>query len=287
MTEDWLSNLPRVEGAASPELRAESLKRLRQQLLQMLSKELPLFFDELDEILFAASSSDNSPQNQFDYFQAMGKLRKSKRETLPRIIDAFKERYDQLILINEDVPATRRGGSVELEVLDEDVLEDMIALDNLVSRAVDASQPTLAYLTRRLEYLVGWTVSLSDNPFIPEAICESFLAQLTKIAITQAARNTCVEQFSKWLHRVWPQVVADCNRTLVSLDVLPSLEASKKTIKKTATRNPATDKTTGSPSEQPRKASSDNAEGSGIPTQSTAGQTQKPESPNNSGPPIP
>lgn len=227
---DWPSELER----ASPELRGEGLSRLRALMIRTFTQRLPELFEQVDEQLFAISGHPDAQQHQFDYFHAMGLLRKAKRDVLSAIIDDFKATFDSFALPG----AAAVSQPNELEVLDESVLEEMLALEGMVSRTVEQSQPALGFLMQRVAYLVGHSVPPAHNPFSPEEFCRGFLRQIGELSLGKKPREATLVLFTRWVSGIWPKLVTECNALLTGMDVLPNLEQQKKPAKKAAPKPP-------------------------------------------------
>ncbi|MFB1485535.1 MULTISPECIES: DUF1631 family protein [unclassified Thiocapsa] len=76
----------------------------------------------------------------------------------------------------------RESGFVDLALVAESDLEEILATENLVSKAESRYRSDLMELDRRFAAVMGWgEIGLEENPFGPSALCHAFRDALTAL----------------------------------------------------------------------------------------------------------
>ncbi|UHD18221.1 DUF1631 family protein [Thiocapsa bogorovii] len=179
---------PRIQPASGPGGDALTAReRVVADCARLLGERLPslwrALFARLDDALHDLADKSTNDLSYRVYFDAREILVKQRR----RLQSDFLRRVEQGAgnLIGRDRgaefrPAHGEGAGAEsgfgdLALLAESELEEMLATENLVSKAESRYRSDLMEFDRRFAALMGWgEVGLAENPFGPSALCHAF-----------------------------------------------------------------------------------------------------------------
>ncbi len=203
---------------------AECRRILQQHLPQCFS-----FFPQLDDSLFKLAEQSRNNQQQEEYFVAMRRFRVEQ--------DNIKQSYTQLVLTDYDAfwsSATSSTSTVEdnedleLSLLQNEILEEKIALDNIVARADKTCGKALQQLEQRFSQLRGDTISRSPLSFRQ-------LAEHLQTAIQPAVKDLDIvikllayKQFEQHAIPELERLIQQLNDTLIKHHILPDLDKKKR-----------------------------------------------------------
>lgn len=207
------------------------LSELENLVADALASAFNPFFSQVDEALFDRADGARNLNEQHLFFNVLRVLRNQRDAVAGRALNLYRKSFGAL-LANDLSLSLERDGDSELALLDNHVLEEMIALDNIVSAIVAACGNELDFLTRRVEFLSGQPLRSEENPFVPEHLCEAFAAQLRHLEIETAPKLLILKCFEKYLMVLWPGLVSRCNQLLRERGVLPDLEKQKRNVVK-------------------------------------------------------
>lgn len=220
-------------GSQSPVEMTGVLKALKGVVENALPGLLGPFFTQIDEALFDRADDAKNLQEQRIFLDAMRMLRQSSQRLQPKISEKYLSCFDALLTNDLSLMLSQshnQDGS--LSIMEDHVLEDMIALDNFVTAMVAACGEDLQYLSKRLEYLLGQPIREEENPFIPALLAESFALELNGLQLDTEAKLLILKLFEEYFAKKWPQITTTCNQFLKEKGVRPDLELQKKTILK-------------------------------------------------------
>ena len=153
-------------------MRPSPLRMLRDRARLFLQERITTVLERVDETFFDLAESAENANEQTIYFDAMRLLRMKRTSLESEFIAGVSEGFDGLGS-NGPSPAADMHAS-QLQVLDNDELEEMIAFDNMVTRATEKCQPELDFVNRRLSHVMRFPVVEKRNPLCPELISEVF-----------------------------------------------------------------------------------------------------------------
>ncbi len=223
MEEGQDSRSPRRDGTGQDPRRPSPLRMLRDRARLFLQEHITTVLERVDETFFDLAENADSANEQTLYYDAMRKLR-SRRKTLEsEFLGGASEGFDSLGAADNGHWDTGIDAS-ELQVLDNDELEEMIAFDNMVSRATEACQPDLDQLNHRICHAMNFPLVEKRNPFFPELISESFVRQLRILDIRLKPKLVLLKLFERYVLREWPRYIGDSNQLLKDMGILPNLD---------------------------------------------------------------
>ena len=180
-----------------------SVDKCRQVVMRLLPPLMTGLFEKLDDSLYELADKSDSNALQTTYFDAMREMRKERA----RVEKLFNEQ----VIKNFDLFWTEgpvefqpdnSGGSFELSdemsLLDEEELEESLAISNLVSKGENRYHRELFALNERFSYLAnGVEVNDQNNPVSPAAICHQFKDLMQPIALELPVKLVIYKLFDK------------------------------------------------------------------------------------------
>ena len=158
--------------------------------MRLLGERLPslwgALFGKLDDALHDLADKSTNDLSYRVYFDAREILVKQRR----RLQSDFLRRVEQEAgdLVGRDREPehehdrARESAFGDLTLLADSELEEILAAENLVSKAESRYRSDLMELDRRFAALMGWgEVGLEENPFGPSALCHAFRDTLTAL----------------------------------------------------------------------------------------------------------
>jgi hypothetical protein len=236
-----LNKVAPEQSPASPAGRLPvALIQVRDKAAQQLKLALQGLFDNADDTLFemADRASSNAEQNAF--FEAMRDLR-LKRKTIER--GFLQKVFESFATLNqyEIGAAAPQLGNVSFESLSlvqDDVLEESVALDAMVARVVNRDGVALGHLTTRFNAVISKKLDDKSNPLGPRMLCEQFLACCEGLGVEIRVKLIILKLFEKHVLADLDQLYADANQQLVEAGVLPELKSAPP-VRRQAGRSPA------------------------------------------------
>ena len=198
--------------------------------LQPLLQEL---FDNIDDALFelADKADHNSEQNM--YFESMREVRIKRRGMELGFNREVNETFRQLVSVKSTAPQLSdqdKATSIDqLALVENDELEELVASDSMIAKATSKFALPLFHLTTRLNSLVtGVTVTDTNNPFGPSAVCRAFINVCGDLDIDIKAKLVLFKLFDRYVMNELGNVYDACNSVLIDAGILPKLDSSVK-----------------------------------------------------------
>ncbi len=203
------------------------LIRLRDLSAGALRRLLGEFFDNADDALFNMADKAGSNQEQVAYFDAMRELRlRRKHLTLSMqqwVARAFNE-------IGRFSPRPKTAGNDDfdrdaLTLVDDQTLEEQVALDNMVTKARTRYGELLKLLEYRVSHLMS-TASLPQGqmPLSPEVFCFGLGEACAELTIDIRAKLIVYKLFDKLMVARLEQFYREANEFLIRENVLPDMK---------------------------------------------------------------
>lgn len=200
---------------ALQEANSGSLRRLTEAML-----------DRADDALFDLASKAESADTQQLYFEAMRTVRLQRQ----RVQSGFSR---ALAAVFDNFSAGRPMGTSEadelaeelnLSLVDEDGMEEQLALEAMVVKAERECHHELFELTVRLASLSGRNdLDETAHPFYPGAMARAFMDALSPIGIDIKVRLILLKLFEKHVLSQAKELLKDANKVLVREGILPKI----------------------------------------------------------------
>ena len=194
-----------------------------------LGKALNGMFEKADDALFdfaekaGASSGDASQSAFFECFREMRRRKASMEESfLNGLAEAFVRWHQALDPSLARSPAAESPLSLELSLVDDDVLEEDLALDAMVARAEGALKQELHAFEQRLKAMGG--DEDRPNPLAPRVVAQAFRHALSPlVTIEPGAKLVVYKIFDREVVHHLPGLYQAANADLARAGILPTL----------------------------------------------------------------
>jgi hypothetical protein len=198
--------------------------RGRQRLMSLLYD----MFDNTDDALFelADKADNNAMQNLF--FESMREVRIKRRGIENSfglaIEEAFRLVGDQRYGDAAREPVAFASSTADtLSMVPHEDMEEIVAVDSMVSKAMSLFPRALPQLTARIDKIASSTVNEQNNPFGPVVICRGFVSSCHNLDIDIKSKLVLFKLFDKFVISRMGALLDDCNQFLVSQGVLTQL----------------------------------------------------------------
>jgi len=203
------------------------LIRLRDLSAGALRRLLGEFFDDADDALFNMADKAGSNQEQVAYFDAMRELR-LRRKHLTLSMQQWVARAFNEIGRFAPRPQSVRNDEFDrdaLTLVDDQTLEEQVALDNMVTKARSRYGELLKLLEYRVSHLMGTTSLLQGQmPISPEVFCFGLGEACAELTIDIRAKLIVYKLFDKLMVARLEQFYREANEFLIRENVLPDMK---------------------------------------------------------------
>ncbi len=211
----------------------ERFRRAVRSMQGYLQKTLPQLvqdlFDHLDDEFYAMADKSASDLLQTRYFDAMRELRKHRSSIEQQFVQgrltAFEEFWEAVPPRTEE-PGERasRLTEDELSLVEEDVLEEELAISSVVSKAENRYHRTLFALNKRFAAIHRVEeFDVASNPVGPRALVEAFSEALSVWQSETDVRLIVYKLFDRYVMAYVGGVYDELNDILVDNDILPRI----------------------------------------------------------------
>jgi hypothetical protein len=215
-----------------------ALTQVRDKAAAQLKQALQGLFDNADDALFEMADRAVSNAEQNSFFEAMRDLRLKRKNIergfLQKIFESFAVLNQYQIGKAPLLDAVSYGG---LALLQEDDLEEAVALDGMVSKVLGRDGVALGQITARLNALVSKKIDDKSNPLGPRELCAGFLDACRSLGVEIKVKLIIFKLFEKYVLCDLDQLYAEVNQLLITAGVLPELQSAPP--RRTPNRNPA------------------------------------------------
>ncbi|TFH48020.1 MAG: DUF1631 family protein, partial [Lysobacterales bacterium] len=203
------------------------LKHCRELASSTLIAALPDVMDRLDDALFELANRSANNKEQGVYFETMREVRVKRASIETEFRRFFKESVRSTIerLAGSGSGSSLSGtSSADLGLVDENDLEETLAVTNMVRKIRTSCKQVLYALERRIaELLAVDELKPEDNPFGPEAMCNAFKDACGQIDANVEVRLIILKLFDRHVGTEAEKLYADINDYLVSQGILPEI----------------------------------------------------------------
>ena len=186
-------------------------------------------FDNVDDALFdlAEKAENNAVQTQ--YFDGMRDVRKKRPMIERRFLDMMTGNFSRLAggYRHERGEGEREGradGTGELSLVDEQDLEESLAVTSMTSKAEGKLSHSLFAVNQRLTVICGGTkVDNADNPIGPAMLTRSFGEAMNELKVEVRVKLIVLKLFERYVLNGLEPLYDEISQTLASAGVLPNL----------------------------------------------------------------
>ncbi|QEY61338.1 DUF1631 domain-containing protein [Metapseudomonas lalkuanensis] len=221
-----------------------ALIQVRDKVALQLKQALQVLFDNADDTLFEMADRATSNAEQNAFFEAMRDLRLKRKSIERTFLQKVSESFSSLNQYEIGVAPKLDAVSFDsLSLVQNDELEETVALDAMVAKVVNRDGIALGHLTARFNTLVSKKIEDKSNPLGPRPLCEAFLDACRSLGVEIKVKLIILKLFEKYVLTELDQVYAEANQLLVTAGVLPDLRSAP------ARRQPERSATPGRPAQ--------------------------------------
>lgn len=208
-----------AKGTALPELVRTAKLSAEKQLEPLLSG----LFNKIDDALFALADKADNNALQSLYFEAMREIRLRKDAMLGK----FAARYHKEFLdtLQSGQAPSVEPVSLELALINDDELEESIAVRNMIAKAAEMHADALYCLSQRMGAAMhGVDIDEENNPFGPAVLCDAFRAAVHTVEMELKIKLIIYKLFDKYVVQNLAPVYEAANVVLARGGLLPHLK---------------------------------------------------------------
>ncbi len=207
----------------------ESIKRFAVKGLNDLIRVL---MESVDDSLFELSEKVENDRERNMYFEAMRELRLKRKIILEQFDEELQRNFNHLI--TQKKPVKRSDPLDELSLVDQEELEDSLAIDNMISKARPHFEDDLFAVSERLKVVLHRKKIEDDlNPLDPKAICDSFHKASSVLDTDIQVKLIFYKLFDKFVMSNLGHFYMELNDYFIQKGVLPDFKASSERLKQT------------------------------------------------------
>ncbi len=223
------------------------LRELRDMTRKSLSEKLSTVFEHVDDTFFDLADRAESNSEQTAYFDAMRMIRLERKAIEQKFSISIDQAFQQLGDVNYQGIAydSEKPGGFNLEVIENEDLEETIALDAMVSKVSQHEKHELKKIIARINFLVPAEVMANSNPLGPEIICNALNDALEPLDIDIRSKLVFFKLIDRHMIDGMGGLLKKGNEMLREMGVLPDLDKKhpmrrSQAKKAAATRRPIT-----------------------------------------------
>lgn len=204
------------------------LAAIRNLALGRMTGRLEALFENVDDALFDMAEKAESNMLQTHYFDGMRELRR-KRQLVERLFtDQIRNKFadfsrGKLKPFSEENNGP--SGDLTLSLVEDEELEESLAVSEMVHRALNRYQSALFALHERLSVSRGGAqVDDETNPLSPGHVGAAFRLAIADVAIEVPVKIIVYKLFDRYVMAGMSRVYDEVNAHLIKQGVLPNLK---------------------------------------------------------------
>ncbi|MHA6492535.1 DUF1631 domain-containing protein [Pseudomonas borbori] len=203
-----------------------ALIQVRDKAAQQLKQSLQALFDNADDTLFEMADRATSNAEQNAFFEAMRDLRLKRKSIERGFLQKIFESFANLNQYEIGKPPPLDAVSFDtLSLVQNDALEESVALDAMVAKVNSRDSLALGHLTTRINALISKKLDNKTNPLGPTLLCEIFLDSCSGLGVEIKVKLIVLKLFEKYVLSDLDQLYANANQNLISAGILPDLKS--------------------------------------------------------------
>jgi hypothetical protein len=204
------------------------VQRVREVAQSHLKGCVQNLFDHVDDALFELADKASSNLEQNVFFESMREIRIKRRAMEKSFLQHVDGNFACLIggyqnaalQASDNAPQTLDDlDTDDLSLVSKDELEELVAIDSLVSKAWAQNRNALRVVAARVNALVTVAVSEKNNPFTPRSLADSFTAASSLINVDIKAKLVLFKLFERYVMNDLAAVLNEVNQALTELGV--------------------------------------------------------------------
>jgi hypothetical protein len=207
----------------------ELVGKCRAHLAETLPRLMQELFEHVDDELYQLADKSASDVLQTRYFDAMRELRKLREPIEQAFLSGQLGHFDSFWLHpspaqSDAGEATEAAGDQELSLVEDEELEQNLAVSGMVSKAENRYHRELFALNMRFAQLVGVPdLNTRQNPVGPSALADGFRDAMRQWSGDLGVRLVIFKMFDRYVMAYAGGLYDELNDTLVDAGVLPKI----------------------------------------------------------------
>ncbi len=198
-----------------------------------------VFLGDLDDTLFNLAEQENKNIAQSEHFNIMRKLRRQQSDLENKFTQLVLNDFDDFFSasINDGSSNTSANRGRKLSILNNDDLEEEIAITRIAIKSKDVFGNEFAHLSRRFAHLIN-AKTIANNPLAAASIAGHFKEVTSPITSNPAIKLQAYQQFEQHAIDELKNLCLQLNAELIKHQILPNLAQPNRSQQKSATPSP-------------------------------------------------
>ncbi|HEY9051657.1 MAG TPA: DUF1631 family protein, partial [Gammaproteobacteria bacterium] len=185
-------------------------------------------FEKADDFLFDAANKAGNIAQQNNLFEFMNALRAQKQAIEKGFVNELNYYLKPIAKCKELPKKKQHKKSEELGLIDQDEMDQMVALTTISSKAAMDMREALSHLDARLEHLgVLNTAIFHDKALDPKIVCEALQEALEFTDFSKDNKLILYKIFDQEVVRKLKELYKELNQLMIDEGILPQIELSK------------------------------------------------------------
>lgn len=210
------------------------LRELKSLTKKVLSQHLSTVFEHVDDAFFDLADRAESNSEQTSYFDAMRMIRLERKAIEQKFSISMDKAFLRLGDVNylgiayDSSYDPEKTDSCNLEVVENEDLEETIALGAMVSKVSQHEKYELKKIIARINFMVPADVVANSNPLGPEIICNALNDALELLEVDIRSRLVFFKLIDRHIIDGMGELLKAANEMLREMGVLPDLDKKQK-----------------------------------------------------------
>ncbi len=199
------------------------VQRIREIAQTHLKGSIQNLFDHVDDSLFELADRAVSNLEQNVFFESMREIRIQRRSMEKSFLYHIDQHFAGLLGGDHALPQSQTTAldvdTDDLSLVSKDELEELVAIDSVVSKAWSQNKNALRVLVARMNTLVAAGVSDKNNPLTPRSLADSFVEASSIIDVDIKAKLVLFKLFERYVMSELAEVLNKVNHALTEQGV--------------------------------------------------------------------
>lgn len=197
----------------------------------ILTRSLPkcfVFLGDLDDTLFKLADQAKNNAEQSEYFNVMRLFRIQKSDLQNKFTQLVLNDFDRFFSTSIDASSSNSVSRLDLELslLQDDDLEEEIAITRIATKSNDVFGNDFSQLTQRFAYLIDAKTKI-NNPLAAASIATHLKDVISPVTTNLAIKLQAYKQFEQHAISELKSLCLQLNSELIKQQILPNLAQRK------------------------------------------------------------
>lgn len=192
--------------------------RIQSVTLSRLTPALAAMLDNADDALFERADKAENSQEQGSFFMAMRQLRLGRRDLEEGFQTALRNGFERAQSAKTSPPSPAGGidSDYDLSLVDNEVLEESIAIDSMIAKARARDALLLEHIHTGLNALLPHrNITEQNSPLDPSSIVDAFVNSAANFEFELAPRLIIYKLFDRHVLDILTSLYEEIDRLLV------------------------------------------------------------------------